>query len=49
MDYNQAVNRMRKFFLEKEYIEIAGQDHLSILAACEDPKTVSQFIFDGIN
>jgi aspartyl/asparaginyl-tRNA synthetase len=48
--YNEVVNKMRFFFREaKGFTEITGQDNLSILAACEDPSTISQFIFDGIN
>jgi aspartyl/asparaginyl-tRNA synthetase len=41
---------MRTFFLEqKNFIEVPAQSRLSILAACEDPKTITQFVFDGIN
>ena len=41
---------MRNFFQrEKGFVEVPTQARLSILAACEDPKTISQFIFDGIN
>ena len=48
-NYSSIVNRMKEFFLNKGWIEINGQSTLSILAACEDPETISQFIFDGIN
>lgn len=48
--YNYAVKKMRDFFQgEKGFTEVPTQTRLSILAACEDPKTISQFIFDGIN
>jgi aspartyl/asparaginyl-tRNA synthetase len=41
---------MKKFFKHaKNFIEVPTQSRLSILAACEDPKTISQFVFDGIN
>ena len=48
--YNQIIRQMRRFFQdEKGYIEIPAQPRLSILAACEDPKTITQFIFSGVN
>ena len=41
---------MRHFFQEiKGFIEVPAQPRLSILAACEDPKTITQFIFSGVN
>ena len=49
-DYHKTVDKMRKFFKHtKNFIEVPTQSRLSILAACEDPKTISQFVFDGIN
>ena len=48
--YNNAVKRMREFFQdEKGFIEVPAQSRQSILAACEDPATISQYIFSGIN
>lgn len=48
--YNQLIKQMRHFFQdEKGYIEVPAQPRLSILAACEDPKTITQFIFNGVN
>ena len=50
LGYDIAVTKLRKFFKEeKGFIEVPTQSRLSILAACEDPKTISQFVFDGIN
>lgn len=40
---------MRAFFLERGFVEVPAQARLSILAACEDPRTISQFIFGGVN
>ncbi len=41
---------MRDFFqTEKGFIEVPSQSRQSILAACEDPETISQYIFSGIN
>jgi aspartyl/asparaginyl-tRNA synthetase len=48
--YNYLVKQLRCFFQEKKgFIEVPAQSRLSILAACEDPKTISEFVFDGIN
>ena len=41
---------MRDFFQkEKGFVEVPSQSRRSILAACEDPKTISQYIFSGVN
>ena len=49
-DYNEVVRKMRTFFQEeKGFIEVPAQSRQSILAACEDPATISQYIFSGIN
>ncbi len=48
-DYDKVVGKMRLFFREKGFVEVPTQSRLSILAACEDPKTISQFVFDGLN
>ena len=43
-DYNKAVKAMRDFFQEeKGFIEVPAQSRQSILAACEDPKTIKFF------
>ena len=48
-EYHKAVTKLREFFqYEKGFIEDPAQSRLSILAACEDPKTISKFSFDGI-
>ena len=50
LDYDKVVTKMREFFTdEKGFTEVPTQSRLSILAACEDPNTISQFVFDGIN
>ena len=49
-DYNEVVKKMRFFFQEaKGFVEVPAQSRQSILAACEDPATISQYIFSGIN
>ena len=48
--YNFIIKKIRNFFQDmKGYIEVPAQSRLSILAACEDPKTITQFIFSGVN
>lgn len=48
--YNQIIKKMRQFFQDKKgFIEVPAQARLSILAACEDPKTITQFVFNGVN
>lgn len=48
--YNDIIKKLRNFFQEKKgFIEVPSQSRLSILAACEDPETISQFVFSGIN
>ena len=45
--FSRAINKMREFFLDKNFIEVHTQDRRSILAACEDPKTLEVFNYDN--
>lgn len=45
--YNELVQRMRQFFLDKNFIEVPTQSRLSILAACENPHSVKTFEYNG--
>jgi aspartyl/asparaginyl-tRNA synthetase len=45
--YNAAVSPLRAFFVDRGYLEVPVQSRLSILAACEDPNTISLFQFSG--
>ena len=45
--YNYIIQKLRNFFLKKGYVEVPAQPRLSILAACEDPFTISEFTFAG--
>jgi hypothetical protein len=48
--YNFIVKKFRDFFQnQKKFIEVPAQSRLSILAACEDPKTISVFNFNAID
>jgi aspartyl/asparaginyl-tRNA synthetase len=41
--FSYVVNKLRGFFLNKGFVEVHTQNRLSILAACEDPTTISTF------
>lgn len=47
ISFSNVINKMRLFFLNKEFIEVHTQDRLSILAACEDPTTVATYKYAG--
>lgn len=48
--YSYIIRQLRHFFQNmKGFIEVPAQSRLSILAACEDPETISQFVFGGVN
>ena len=42
-DFSEVIQKLRDFFIQKGYVEVHTQNRLSILAACEDPFTVSTF------
>lgn len=46
--YNELVQRMREFFLAKNFVEVPTQSRLSILAACENPHSVKTFEYGGL-
>ncbi len=46
-EYHVAVRKLRNFFEEKGLIEVHTQSRLSILAACEDPRTISTYNYAG--
>ena len=45
--YHELVQKMRTFFLAKGFIEVPTQSRLSILAACENPHSVTTFDYCG--
>jgi aspartyl/asparaginyl-tRNA synthetase len=45
--YNELVQKMRVFFLQKGFIEVPTQSRLSILAACENPHSITTFNYSG--
>lgn len=45
--FDAAVSAMRSFFKNKGFVEVHTQNALSILAACEDPETVSKYNYQN--
>lgn len=45
--YHELVQRMRTFFLNKGFLEVPAQSRLSILAACENPHSITKFEYSG--
>ena len=45
--YNELVQKMRGFFLNKGWKEVPTQSRLSILAACENPHSIATFTYNG--
>ncbi len=46
-EFTDVVTELRSFFLSKNFLEVHTQNRLSILAACEDPETVSTYEYGG--
>lgn len=46
-DFHNATTQLRRFFLDRNYLEVHTQNRLSILAACEDPRTIATFNYKG--
>lgn len=46
-EYDFTLDRLRTFFRDKGFIEAPVQQQPSILAACEDPRTIMEFTFEG--
>ena len=48
LQYHYMVRKLRHFFQEKKgFIEVPAQSRVSILAACEQPKTITQYTLGG--
>lgn len=47
VEFHNCVKRMRDFFESRGFIEVHTQSRLSILAACEDPTTISTYNYGG--
>jgi aspartyl/asparaginyl-tRNA synthetase len=47
-EFSKVTNKLRDFFTQRGFVEVHSQNRLSILAACEDPFTVSTFDYTGL-
>ena len=45
--YHVLVQKMREFFLQKGFLEVPTQSRLSILAACENPHSITTYNYCG--
>ena len=45
--YTTIIDKLRRFFLYKDFREVHTQNRLSILAACEDPFNVATYEYAG--
>ena len=45
-DFTTVTHRLRSFFDDRGFLEVHTQNRLSILAACEDPTTVTTYQYD---
>ena len=46
-DFDKMVQKLRGFFMQLSFVETFPQPRASILAACEDPKTIRKYTFGG--
>lgn len=46
-EFHTVVKKLRSFFESKGWVEVHTQNRLSILAACEDPTTISTYNYEG--
>lgn len=46
-DYDMAIRKLRRFFGNRGFKEVHTQNRQSIMAACEDPKTIATYHYDG--
>ncbi len=47
LKFTTVVKKLREFFVAKGFLEVHTQNRLSILAACEDPFTIADFMYAG--
>ena len=47
VEFHAVVKKLRSFFENKGWVEVHTQSRLSILAACEDPTTISTYSYAG--
>ena len=50
LHFDFMIRKLRQFFQqEKGFIEVPSQSRTSILAACEDPRTITQYCLGGVD
>ena len=47
VEFSKVVRKLRKFFEHKGFVEVHTQNRLSILAACEDPDTMTTYKYSN--
>jgi len=47
-DFTEVTNKLRSFFFKRNFLEVHTQNRFSILAACEDPSTITTYEFKGV-
>jgi len=45
--FDKVVGKLRDFFKNRGFVEVHTQNRLSILAACEDPTTITTYEYQG--
>lgn len=45
--FHNTFKKLQTFFEDRGFLQVHTQNRLSILAACEDPETVSPFLYNG--
>lgn len=48
LSYHVLTQKLRTFFLNKNFIEVPTQSRLSILAACENPNSIATFQYENL-
>lgn len=46
--FHEINQRLREFFVERGYVEVPAQSRRSILAACENPKSIASYKIQGV-
>ncbi len=46
-DYHHAMVKLRDYFVKEGFIEVPTQCRMTCLSACEDPKTVASYLWNG--
>lgn len=47
VEFHQVQQKLRSFFIGEGYCECYAQNKRTIMAACEDPKTMAKYLYSG--